>query len=428
MSTAAYSPETDPQGDDGVQQPLQRRATIGDPVYDNQVINRQRRKTAIVACERCRRRKIRCDGNQPCATCARFNVRCTKPEERRERSSSNAEHAALADRVRMLEARLAAVTASEQAEASSWNPRPGPPALHLDTSFSADMPHASSGMDDMSMSDDFLSPNNVPTIQITGPHGSNPSSPLALSPSPSLFSGTSRASSPDPFSAVSAFDYGNALGASTLNISGQGPHRTPPMSQWADVYSQTLQTPVSPGGHHISRRSSVSSFGGLGEALCAPADQSGDWGMDDPFGEPEYNEGFGNFDQFVPEPTPSKTQAEALAEQVFSSRYLPIERSAFRVCLEAIYLLPSHTTDVHPTVHSMLSSYTTYTLRVARCLVFLVLSIGLRMNANSGMGDAGLHGCYQLAMRQMSRPDFWSENGAQEVSVLLSAFAEVSRS
>ncbi|KAM3423969.1 hypothetical protein BST61_g1362 [Cercospora zeina] len=429
MSTAAFSPEMEPHGDDGGQQPLQRRATIGDPVYDHRAINQQRRKTAIVACERCRRRKIRCDGHQPCATCARFRVRCTKPEERRERSSSNAEHAALADRVRMLEARLAAVTAGEQAEAaSSWNPRPGPPALHLDTSCSADMPHVSRAMDDMSMSDDFL---NVPTIQITGPHGSNPSSPLALSPSPSLFSGTSRASSPDPFSAVSAFDYGNALGAATLSVGGHGQQRTPPMSQWADVYNhQTLQTPVSPGGHHISRRSSVSSFGGLGEPFCTPADQSsgGDWSMDEPCAESDLNDALGSLAQFIPEPTPSKAQAEALAEQVFNSRFIPIERSAFRVCLEAIYLLPSHTTDAHPAVHNMISSYTTYTLRIARCLVFLVLSIGLRQNANSYMGDAGLNGCYQLAMQQMSRPDFWSENGSQEVAALLRSLADVSRS
>ncbi|KAF2207567.1 hypothetical protein CERZMDRAFT_102249 [Cercospora zeae-maydis SCOH1-5] len=427
MSTAAYSPEMEPQGDDEGQQPLQRRATIGDPVYDNQAINRQRRKTAIVACERCRRRKIRCDGNQPCATCARFSVRCTKPEERRERSSISAEHAALADRVRTLEARLAAVTASEQGE-PSWNPRPVPPALHLDTSFSADLPHATSAMDDMSMSDDFLSP-NVPTIQITGPHGSNPSSPLALSPSPSLFSGTSRASSPDPFSAVSAFDYGNALGAGTLSVGGHGLQRTPPMSQWADVYSQTLQTPISPGGHHISRRSSVSSFGGLGEALCTPADQtSSDWSMEDPFTESDLNDAFGSFAQLIPEPTPSKSQAEALAEQVFNNLVLPIERSAFRVCLQAIYSLPSHATNAHPAVERMLSSYTTYTLRVARCLVFLVLSIGLRMNANACMGDAGLNACYQLAMQQMSRPDFWNESGSREVATLLRVFAEVSRS
>lgn len=64
---------------------LTRRATIGDPVYDK-TLTKQKRKAVAVACERCRRRKIRCDGFQPCATCARFAVRCVRAEERRERS------------------------------------------------------------------------------------------------------------------------------------------------------------------------------------------------------------------------------------------------------------------------------------------------------------------------------------------------------
>ncbi|USW53318.1 Putative zn(2)-C6 fungal-type DNA-binding domain-containing protein [Septoria linicola] len=426
MSTAAYSP-TESQGDDGLSpQPLQRRATIGDPVYDNQAISRQRRKTAVVACERCRRRKIRCDGNQPCATCARFGVRCAKPEERRERSGSNAEHTALADRVRMLEARLAAVTYGEQAERLT-PARPGPPSLHLDTSFNADLPRAMSfpgRLNDMSLGDDFLSP-NVPTIQITGPHGSNPSSPLAMSPSPSLFSGTSRASSPDPFSAVSAFDFAGSLGTPAT---AHGHMRTPPLNQWAVVYSQSLQTPVSPGGHHVSRRSSVSSFGGLGESFCPGPGQDGDWSMHDPFAGPDMSEDFGHLGQMMPDLTPSKSAAEVLAEQVFSNRYLPVERSAFRVCLEAIYSLPSHSVDAPPDVQSLLSSYTPYSLRVARCLVFLVLSIGLRMNASSGGNSTGMDNCYSLAMQQMSQSNFWTENGAKEIAALLAAFAEVSRS
>lgn len=59
---------------------IMRRATIGDTVYDNQALVRQRRKATIVACDRCRRRKIRCDSLQPCATCARFGVRCARSE------------------------------------------------------------------------------------------------------------------------------------------------------------------------------------------------------------------------------------------------------------------------------------------------------------------------------------------------------------
>lgn len=339
--------------------------------------------------------------------------------------NNSAEHAALADRVRMLEARLAAVTAGEQSEDSS-TARSGPPALHLDTSFNDELSYTGNA-DQVSTVDGFLSP-NVPTIHITGPHGSNPSSPLALSPSPSLFSGTSRASSPDPFSSVSAFDFGNSVGASALMPGDQRFIRTPPLNQWAEVYNQNLQTPTSPGGHHISRRSSVSSFGGLGEAVCAMDLGSPGWDVHTPYAESSMNNDFSNFEYMLPDPVPSKVQAEALADKVFSSRYLTIERSAFRVCLEAIYLLPNHTVDAHPAVQSMLSSYTTYSLRVARCLVFLVATIGLRMQAAEGGNGAGLESCYGLAMQQLGSADFWSESGAQEVTALLAALVEVSRS
>lgn len=340
-------------------------------------------------------------------------------------SGNSAEHAALADRVRMLEARLAAVTAGEQSEDSSCA-RPGPPALHLDTSFNDDLSYTGGG-DQISTIDGFLSP-NVPTIQITGPHGSNPSSPLALSPSPSLFSGTSRASSPDPFSSLPAFDFGNTMGASALTPADQRFIRTPPLNQWAEVYNQNLQTPISPGDHHVSRRSSVSSFGGLGEAVCAMDLDSSGWNMHTPFPDCTASNDFGDIDYMLPDPVvPSKPQAEALADKVFGSRFLPIERSAFRVCLEAVYLLPDHSADAHPAVQSMLSSYTTYSLRVARCLVFLVITVGLRMQAAAGESSAGLESTYGLAMQQLNSADFWSENGAQEITALLGALVEVSR-
>jgi hypothetical protein len=43
-----------------------------------------RRKSVSNACERCRRRKIRCDGDTPCATCKRFSLHCMRTQKPRE--------------------------------------------------------------------------------------------------------------------------------------------------------------------------------------------------------------------------------------------------------------------------------------------------------------------------------------------------------
>ncbi|KJX92093.1 hypothetical protein TI39_contig5923g00001, partial [Zymoseptoria brevis] len=281
-------PPTDQLQENGVDfepPPITRRATIGDPVGDNAVA-RQRRKTTVTACDRCRRRKIRCDGERPCHTCKRFGARCFTTEQRRERSASNtADTAALADRVRQLEARLAA-SEQQQSLSSNGNPfesnhvnQPGPPSLHIDTSFNypdlmSDFPYTDEmSYDETPMTEDQMGL-LVPTIQITGPHGTAPSSPSLLSPNspaPSLFSGTSNASTPDMLATTSPswahFDtnINNNSAFPLLHPSPTHFDRTPPMSQWAEVYDQTAHLKA-PGTH--SRRSSISSFGGLPESFC----------------------------------------------------------------------------------------------------------------------------------------------------------------
>jgi hypothetical protein len=43
-----------------------------------------RRKSVSNACERCRRRKIRCDGETPCSTCKRFTIQCVRTQKPKE--------------------------------------------------------------------------------------------------------------------------------------------------------------------------------------------------------------------------------------------------------------------------------------------------------------------------------------------------------
>ncbi|CAO3648336.1 unnamed protein product [Cunninghamella echinulata] len=51
------------------------------------VTNTARRLSSGSACETCRRRKTKCDGNNPCAFCAANNLVCVNNSERRKRSS-----------------------------------------------------------------------------------------------------------------------------------------------------------------------------------------------------------------------------------------------------------------------------------------------------------------------------------------------------
>jgi hypothetical protein len=51
-----------------------------------------RKKSVSNACERCRRRKIRCDGETPCATCKRFTLQCVRTQKPREVVASSVAH------------------------------------------------------------------------------------------------------------------------------------------------------------------------------------------------------------------------------------------------------------------------------------------------------------------------------------------------
>lgn len=292
------------------------------------------------------------------------------------------------------------LSASGPFESSDNEPRP--PTLHLQTSFddtsSAFLYDDSTQMETPMDSGSALS---VPAIQVTGPHGGMPSSPFLSpnSPSPSLFSGTSRASTPDPFAAT----------AWSMNT-GQNLIQTQPMSEWQDVYDANTHLTTPSIGH--SRRSSVSSFGGLGPSFCSMDLDGSDWADQSPTEFPPWRQ------QEPARYVPQRQYAEVLAEHAFTMRRLPLERTAFRVCLEAVY-------ERNSAPAAMLSSLTPYSLRIARCLVFLVLTIGSKLNTGSGEDCSVSNSCYAVVLEEMSSGlDFWAEPGSQEVIGLLSLLPE----
>ncbi|SMY28532.1 unnamed protein product [Zymoseptoria tritici ST99CH_1A5] len=470
-----FSP-TDIQQANGVDfepPPITRRATIGDPVGDNAVA-RQRRKTTVTACDRCRRRKIRCDGERPCHTCNRFGVRCFTTEHRREgreRSvSSTADTAALADRVRQLEARLAA--SEQQSLSSNGNVfdsnhanQTGPPSLHIDTTFNyPDLMSDFLYTDDMSYDETPMTEDQVgllvPTIQITGPHGTAPPSPSLLSPnspSPSLFSGTSNASTPDMLATTSPswahFDTHSNSNSSAFPLLHPSPthfDRTPPMSQWAEVYDQTAHLKA-PGTH--SRRSSISSFGGLPESFFGinldcrngspspqpdwsqtltcqqqqqvPQSQSfdlstcsahQDFALSSPSLGPHSRVSAQSQPATPSSILPSKSEADFLLTNLFTTHPLPssIEPTAIKICLEAVYNPSS------ASAHT-LSTLTPFSPRMARLLVHLVLTIGYVVVGN----EEGAEGCYGEVVEGLRERGVWREGGAGVLREMLGVLGEV---
>lgn len=355
--------------------------------------------------------------------------------------NSSAEHSALADRVRMLEATLAAVTSNNAAQSffegsEMLGEASSRPTLQIDTSFDDSSLSRSFSFNDLNAPEtDDSSSLMVPSIQITAPHGSIPSSPLAISPS-SLYTGTTRASTPDPMSAMSmTFD---SLGTGMLAPSSTGHARTPAVSQWAEVYDRgnTLQTPGSThGSGWISRRSSISSFGGLDQGICdmnidmpPMSPQTGDWNFQDPF---DHSSMLGHNGLAAEHRMPPIAQAEALSQRAFGHGDMPIDQTAFKVCLGAAYDAANHSntmssSNMPSAAQLMLLTLTPFSLRMARCLAFLVLTIGSKVDISVGGGNIVLEDCYAIAQEQMRTTDFWAEPGAQKAASLLGILSSIS--
>lgn len=158
--------------------------------------------------------------------------------------------------------------------------------------------------------------------------------------------------------------------------------------------------------------------------LEVPMSPQGDWADQNPFDISAINTEVES--TRTTEGIPSKTQAELLGDYAFNNILMPIERTAFKICLEAVYDVTDVMSNVVPTAHMNLSLLTPYSLRMARCLVFLIVAIGSRLRAATANRTTGIDSCYAIAHQQMRALDFWTEMGAQEVAALLATLANSS--
>ncbi|KAL4865104.1 hypothetical protein BDV12DRAFT_155776 [Aspergillus spectabilis] len=372
-----------------------------------------RGKAVTSACERCRRRKIRCDGETPCATCRRFRISCVRIQK-------NDTHA-LEQRVRQLEAQIAEFTAgvlTTQSPESSSLPtqQPWTPDIRLITDFGSPVPP-------VAMDHSFnqfhqvtnLSPIDIPSIQVVDYADSvSPVSPVSMSPSPLL-----RPLAPVPPKAQLDMDGG-------LRPPSSGAAISPPISACpspnhaVNPYLSAKSVP----GPSRSRSSSISSLNLDLDWVSTP----GDLPVSN-VTESDFDPGL--FDMFPTSPhtempwTPTRFEAETLLDKFFDriqtarypiSRY-PLDRNRLFEFLDIIH---------HPRI-SPGGRDTLCSVSMARFHVYMAMAIGLRMETEGRSTTMYmLQNCYRVALEEVRAPWFWNQTFAAEAAVLFMLFAQVS--
>ncbi|KAK5691361.1 hypothetical protein LTR97_011353 [Elasticomyces elasticus] len=373
--------------------------------------------------------------------------------------AANDMHATLEDRVRLLEAKLKE-SAAGRARLDYHHPnprnmatgsdrhlqRPSLRPLRLDTNLPGILAHNRSYSFDDSSSrhnwsysadamDGAATP-EVPVIQIIEPNDFTDSMPGWLSPSLSLMSATTRSST---------FESSPTL-APTMDVTLGLPRikraRTPPLGGSFDYagnpHLDSLWAPHSP----VSRRSSVSSLGGVEldiNALTLELAQDEPWSSPSVFGPTSYDEHetdpFSSIQiPYYPQhsaaasplsPLPSLVEAQSLANFAFDNcTDIYLDRQNFQHCLSAMYSLASLTTDKLNSAAQMCLASTPFSLGVAKAHVSPILAIALRMMTSVVMDGRMMNNCYFLAMNQMQHSGFWFEDGTLVVTDLLRTFAE----
>ncbi|KAL7762902.1 hypothetical protein ACKLNR_006260 [Fusarium oxysporum f. sp. zingiberi] len=100
------------------------------------------RQKVGIACEECRRRKTKCDGEQPCGLCLEFRVECVFEENRSKRGPKKGQLDALKARIAMLELQLSSKSQTEHVDVINTDTTAGPPINATDWTMHFDMPQA----------------------------------------------------------------------------------------------------------------------------------------------------------------------------------------------------------------------------------------------------------------------------------------------
>ncbi|KAJ5152591.1 uncharacterized protein N7482_009069 [Penicillium canariense] len=382
---------------------VERRRTVGDSPTGQWT---SRNKAVTIACERCRRRKIRCDGEKACANCRRFSLHCVRP------GKSSEGQMALEQRVQQLEARVVELssgipnpTVSYPGDNCSERP-PSPPSLHLLTDL--ELPrYADSGSESFG----HLFPDNspytldIPRIEVVD--FANNMSPLSSSYMSSTISAAPSPLSPVCDGRLLPPKRGMALSPPISVCLSPGHDPIPYLSLGNLVESpRSRRSSMSISEYNLELDYSIPSFPmvDMGEDMKPPS-----------------------FGFFPPPKTenvsgmPTSVEIQPLLDnflQMTPGMGYPLGHDMFQIFLDIIDG-PSHRPDTHGDG---------YPVSMAKFHLYMAMAVGLRMKENCRPRELELlETCYRVAVEQIRSRLFWDQPLAGQAAVLLMLFAQASQ-
>lgn len=382
---------------------IERRRTVGDNPAGSWT---SRPKPVTIACERCRRRKIRCNGETPCATCRRFSLHCVRPPK------SSEGQAALEQRVQQLEARIVELSTGIPNRPVTYpgdnraGRHPSPPSLHLHTDLA---PPKSD--DSASESFGHLFPDSspftldIPRIEVM--EFVDNMSP----PSPSYMSST-RSAAPSPLSlmfdgCLLPPDMEMALSPPTLMSPTPGHHPLLHLSPGSLLESPRSRRPsMSISEYNLELDHSNPNFPmvDIGEDIKRPS-----------------------FSFFPPPETdnlsvmPTNVEIQHVLDdflQKSPGMGYPLGHDMLQVFLDIINV----------SSHRPHTPGDGYPVSMAKFHVYMAMAVGLRMKGNCRPRELELlETCYRVAVEQIRSRRFWDQPLACEAAVLLILFAQANQ-
>lgn len=382
---------------------IERRRTVGDSPAGSWT---SRTKPVTVACERCRRRKIRCDGETPCATCRRFSLHCVRTPWK-----SSEGQAALEQRVQQLEARIVELSTGVPNPPVSYPGdnrsarHPSPPSLHLLTDLAPKYADSGSKTFEHLFPDSSPSALDIPRIEVVD-------FAYNMSPQSSSYMSSTISAAPSPLSPM--FDgrllppnIGMALSPPTLACPSPGPDTIPYLSPGNLVESpRSRRSSISISEYNLELDHSNPNFPmvDMGEDIKPPS-----------------------FSFFPPPETdnlsgmPTSVEIQPLLDiflQKTPGMGYSLGHDMFQIFLNII-----DGASLRPDTHG-----DGYLVSMAKFHVHMAMAVGLRMKENCRPRELELlDTCYRVAVEQIRSHRFWDQPLAGEAAVLLMLFAQASQ-
>ncbi|KAF1936328.1 hypothetical protein EJ02DRAFT_88230 [Clathrospora elynae] len=318
---------------------------------------------------------------------------------------------------------------------TSFDWQGAPPNLHLDTTIPATFT-----AEDLDLATFSVGGSSVPSIAIDEcepfPNLASPSSPV-----PSLWSGTTRASSPDMLPTSAPQKFALTYPPASKPIAQMEPHTAPSWEFMAQASSSQLQPRTS--SRDPSRKTSASSLSQDSEEQAmspileveddilplAPAPRLPRQGIfaarrtESPAPVSSRSSFTDRSRALATTPLPSRFEAETLTTEFVQH----VESLDYRAYSIPPPLYARFCEVVYPNPQRTSALVIPASMPMARFHVFLTMAIAMkiRIKDTPEHTNALLDTCYELAMQQTLSSMFWQEIGGLEAAQLLALFASI---